>query len=78
MSAQQLRVTVTASRADLKRFVDLAWRLYAGDPCWVPPLKKQVLGYLDLKHPFYADGAAEREVFLAWRGTRVVGGSRPS
>ena len=73
MSAQQLRVTVASSRADLKRLVDLAWRLYAGDPCWIPPLKKQVLGYLDLKHPFYADGAAEREVFLAWRGTRVVG-----
>jgi len=73
MSAQQLRVTVATSSADLKRFVDLAWRLYAGDPCWVPPLKKQVLGYLDVKHPFYANGAAEREVFLAWRGTRVVG-----
>ena len=73
MSAHQLRVTVAALPADLKRFVDLAWRLYAGDPCWVPPLKKQVRGYLDVKHPFYANGAAEREVFLAWRGTRVVG-----
>jgi GNAT superfamily N-acetyltransferase len=73
MSAQQLRVTIAASPADLKRFVDLPWRLYAGDPCWVPPLKKQVRGYLDVKHPFYANGAAEREVYLAWRGTRVVG-----
>jgi len=73
MSASELRVTVADSRADLRRFVDLPWRLYAGDPCWVPPLKKQVLGYLDTKHPFYANGAAEREVYLAWRGTRVVG-----
>jgi GNAT superfamily N-acetyltransferase len=73
MSAQPLRVTVATSRADLKLFVDLAWRLYAGDPCWVPPLKKQVREYLDLEHPFYANGAAEREVYLAWRGTRVVG-----
>jgi GNAT superfamily N-acetyltransferase len=73
MSAAPLRVTVAGTRADLRRFVELPWRLYAGDPCWVPPLRKQVLGYLDLKHPFYADGAAEREVFLAWRGTRVVG-----
>jgi hypothetical protein len=73
MSAHELRVTVATSRADLRRFVDLPWRLYAGDPCWVPPLKKQVLGYLDSEHPFYANGAAEREVYLAWRGTRVVG-----
>lgn len=29
--------------------------------------------YLDLRHPFYADGAADRELFLAWRGSRVVG-----
>ena len=73
MSSPELRVTVAGSRADIRRFVDLPWRLYAADPCWVPPLKKQVLGYLDLKHPFYANGAAEREVYLAWRGTRVVG-----
>jgi GNAT superfamily N-acetyltransferase len=73
VNAAPVRVTIATSRADLRKFVDLPWRLYAGDPCWVPPLKKQVLGYLDLKHPFYANGAAEREVFLAWRGTRVVG-----
>ena len=73
MSAGGLRVTVVRSASDMRRFVDLPWRLYAGDPCWVPPLKKQVRGYLDLKHPFYADAAADREVFLAWRGTRVVG-----
>ncbi len=73
MNSLPLRVTVASSGADLRKFVDLPWRLYAGDPCWVPPLKKQVFGYLDLKHPFYANGAAEREVFVAWRGTRVVG-----
>jgi hypothetical protein len=73
VSAAPLRVTVADTRADLHRFVALPWRLYAADPCWVPPLRKQVLGYLNLKHPFYAGGAAEREMFLAWRGARVVG-----
>jgi len=73
MSSVPLRVTVVRSRADIRRFVDLPWRLYAGDPCWVPPLKQQVRAYLDTAHPFYADGAADREIFLAWRGTRVVG-----
>ena len=73
MTSAPLRITVVRSQADLRRFVDLPWRLYAGDPCWVPPLKKQVRGCLDTKHPFYADGAADREMFLAWRGARVVG-----
>jgi len=73
VSAAELRVTVVSSAADMRRFVNLPWRLYAGDPCWVPPLRHQVRGYLDTKHPFYAGGAAEREMFLAWRGTRVVG-----
>jgi len=73
VSAAPLQVAPVRSRADLRRFVDLPWRLYAGDPCWVPPLKSQVRGLLDRKHPFYADGAADREVFLAWRGKRVVG-----
>jgi len=73
LSAAPLQVAPVRSRADLRRFVDLPWRLYAGDPCWVPPLKSQVRGLLDRKHPFYAGGAADREVFLAWRGRRVVG-----
>jgi hypothetical protein len=67
------RVTPVRTRAELRAFVNLPWRLYAGDPCWVPPLKKQVRGYLDENHPFYADGAAERDLFLAWRNGRVVG-----
>jgi len=73
VSDPTVRVSDVESSADLRAFVNLPWRLYAGDPCWVPPLRKQVRDYLDLKHPFYADGAAERAAFLAWRGSRVAG-----
>ncbi len=73
MNLAPLRVAPVRSRGELRRFVDLPWRLYQGDPCWVPPLKKQVRGFLDPSHPFYRDGAADREVFLAWRGSRVAG-----
>jgi hypothetical protein len=69
----RLGIVPVGSSGDLRRFVDLPWRLYAGDPCWVPPLKKQVRGYLDRRHPFYANGSADRELFLARRGSRVVG-----
>ena len=68
------------ARGDLRRFVDLPWRLYAGDPCWVPPLRKQVRGLPRTSSTrSTADGAAEREVFLAL--PRLAGswaGSSPS
>jgi hypothetical protein len=73
VSSESLRISVAASKEELRQFVDLAFRLYAGDPYWVPPLRKQVLDLLDTKHPFYAGGAADREIFLAWRGKRLVG-----
>ena len=73
MSEAALRVVPVRTAGDLRRFIDLPWRLYAGDPCWVPPLKAQVRGAVEKKHPFYAKGAADRELFLAWRGTRVAG-----
>lgn len=73
MSDDSVQIRRVASRADLRQFIELPWRLYAGDPCWVPPLKKQVRGYLDRRHPFYADGAADRELFLACRNGRVCG-----
>ncbi len=73
MSMGPLRVAPAEGRSEFRRFVELPWRLYKSDPCWVPPLRKQVRDLLDLKHPFYRDGAAEREVFLARRGGRVVG-----
>jgi len=68
-----LQVAAASGPGDLRRFIDLPWRLYAGDPCWVPPLRAKVRELLDLRHPFYRDGAAEREIFLARRGSRVVG-----
>ena len=73
MTPETLRIAPVASRTDLRRFVALPWRLYEGDPCWVPPLRKQVLELVGTEHPFYLDGAAEREMFLAWRGQRTVG-----
>lgn len=71
--SEPLQVTLARDSSDLREFIALPFRLYAGDPCWVPPLKSQVRELLATTHPFYAEGAAEREIFLARRGTRVVG-----
>ncbi len=73
MSERPLWVTRVESADQWRQFLSLSWRLYRGDPYWVPPLKKQVAGYLDLGHPFYQQGRAAREVFLAYRGGRPVG-----
>ncbi len=68
-----LRVAPVAGRDELGRFITLPWRLYAGDPYWVPPLKSQVRALLSPSHPFYRDDAARCQLFLAWRGNRVAG-----
>ena len=62
-------------RTDLTRFVDLPWKIYRGDPNWVPPLKASVRELVDARrHPFYDEGrGAEIELFLAWEGRDVVG-----
>jgi GNAT superfamily N-acetyltransferase len=68
-------VKAVHGRAERARFVDLPWKIYHGDPNWVPPLKASVRALLDTgKHPFYDGGrGAEAELFLAWDGRDVVG-----
>ncbi len=73
MNDAPLRVAPVAGGADVGRFISLPWRLYAGDPYWIPPLKSQVRALLDPRHAFYRADAAARELFLAWRGGRVAG-----
>lgn len=61
-----------ATKADRRAFVDFAWDVYKGDPCWVPPLKDEVHGLLDpRKNPWFGHGKAE--LWLATRGGKVVG-----
>jgi GNAT superfamily N-acetyltransferase len=59
-------------RADLRRFVDLPWKVYAGDAHWVPPLRIDVERLLTPgKHPFHEH--AQVQPMLARRQGRVVG-----
>ena len=59
------------TRRELKRFVDLPYRLHAGTP-WVPQLKLERRAFLSRRlNPYFKHG--EAEYFLAWRGDRVVG-----
>jgi GNAT superfamily N-acetyltransferase len=67
-----VRVRAARDRRDLKRFVDLPYRLHARDPLWVPPLRRDVELLLSReKNPFFEH--AEAEYFLAERDGEVVG-----
>jgi GNAT superfamily N-acetyltransferase len=65
-------VRPVAGRAEREQFLRLPWRIYAGDPHWVPPLLSDVRAALDpAKHPFHQH--AEVATFLAWRDGTAIG-----
>ncbi len=68
-----LNIIVAESRKDIRRFVDLPWKIYneREHPHYVPPLRIAVEDALDRKKPFYKD--ADRALFLAVREGAVVG-----
>jgi hypothetical protein len=67
-----LKVLPARTRADIETFVRLPERLYADDPNWVPPLRREVRKTLDVeRNPFLQ--RAETRPFLAFRGDRPVG-----
>src|SRR6185503_12289813 len=62
----------TSNKEQVKRFVELPYRLYKDCPQWVPPL--YVDAYLPLnrkKHPFFEH--SEADFFIALRDGEVVG-----
>ena len=62
----------TRSKAQVRRFVDIPYRLYAGHPQWAPPLRIDVELMLNRrKHPYY--GHSDADFFIAGRDGRDVG-----
>lgn len=57
---------------DARAFVDTWWRIYAGDPCWVPPLLSEQLRFLDpRKNPYFK--VATVQPFMAYSDGGAVG-----
>jgi hypothetical protein len=70
--AAPVTIEAVRSRAQLNQFIRLAWRIYANDPAWVPPLEMDIRNTLNPKrHPFHKH--AEVESFLAYRGGQPCG-----
>jgi len=67
-----LSITPVASKADLREFIELPYRLHASSPQWVPPLRIERRLFLDpRRNAYFSHGLAE--LFLARREGRVVG-----
>ncbi len=67
-----IEVRPVSGKAELREFIMLPFRLYAGVEQWVPPLISDRKKHLDRKrNPYFRH--AEAEYFLAWRDGRAVG-----
>ncbi len=67
-----LTIVAITSPRDRKDFVDLAYRLNAADPNWVPPLHIEAIELVNpAKNPFFEH--ADVQFFLARRDGRTVG-----
>ncbi|MCA9260251.1 MAG: hypothetical protein KDA61_13665 [Planctomycetales bacterium] len=67
-----LEILQVATRRERKQFFELPWRIYQGDPYWVPPIRavqKELLNFR--RHPFY--DRAEIAHFLALRDGQPCG-----
>ncbi|MDZ7620217.1 MAG: GNAT family N-acetyltransferase [Patescibacteria group bacterium] len=61
-----------ASQGEQRQFLELPWRLYRGDPNWIPPLRtsaRELFGFAP--HPFYARNLIQ--TFLALRDGEPCG-----
>ncbi|HCV43056.1 MAG TPA: hypothetical protein DGH68_06195 [Bacteroidetes bacterium] len=67
-----LSVRPVLSKRDEMAFIKFQWRIYTGNPYWVPPLLLDRKKLIDRKNnPFYKH--AEMEMFLAERDGEIVG-----
>lgn len=72
MAQGEVIITPVSGKADRKAFVDLAYRLNASDPNWVPPLRMEAEELITPgKNPFFEH--ADVQLFLARRKSAVVG-----
>lgn len=71
-----LTIRKVESDSDLRAFIEFPWKLYKGEPNWIPPLLSMRRATFDKAKNSdwkYMDG----EYFAAWRGDQMVGTIAP-
>ncbi|MHB9073552.1 MAG: GNAT family N-acetyltransferase [Desulfobaccales bacterium] len=68
----EITVSPVENEAALWEFLRLPWRIYQGDPYWVPPILSQQRAFLDPQRgPFFEIG--EAQYFIAFQNGKPVG-----
>jgi GNAT superfamily N-acetyltransferase len=68
----EITISPVEDNTTLWEFLRLPWRIYQGDPYWVPPILSHQRTFLDPQHgPFFEIG--EAQYFLAFQNGRPVG-----
>lgn len=68
----EITVRSVRSRRERHLFLTFPWRIYRGDPLWVPPLLPDWAERIDPRRGvFFKRG--EADFYIAWRGTQSVG-----
>jgi hypothetical protein len=68
---QDLRVVPADDRRTRKDFIELPWRIFRDDACWVPPLRLERRLALSPKQPLAAH--AQWQTWVAYHGSEPVG-----
>lgn len=66
-----MQIEQISDKRGLNEFIRFPWKVYAGDPNWVPPLISEVKFILGDKNPFFLH--AEAAYFLARKNGNIVG-----
>jgi GNAT superfamily N-acetyltransferase len=67
-----ITVRPVRTRREMRAFLTFPWRIYAGDPLWVPPLLPEREKTVDPRRGlFFRNGYAD--FFMAWRDGRPAG-----
>lgn len=66
-----MNIERVVDKAGLDRFIRFPWKVYQGNPNWVPPLLGEMKFILSDKNPFFRH--AEAAYFSAQQGREVVG-----
>ncbi len=71
MAGSDLILHEVKTEADWEAFIRLPWKIYQGNPCWVPPLIREFKKKLSPTSPFRSH--AEMILYLVRRGQEVLG-----
>ena len=71
-AVKDVQVENVKSKSELKNFIHFPWKVYKGDPNWVPPLVMDLKEKLNKeKNPFFEH--ADMSLFLAYKNNKITG-----